>query len=215
MDALHKVGNGTLYRLDCSFLAEIQFSRESSDTIALFFFEKPPEDFPQKFFLMPEGKRYDFRAFTFTLTEEFCRCRDQKNENWRYTVHAVTKDVPEERKNFRVYVTLRASLLPEGESKESRVKIKDIGTGGFQFVSKEKFQPGTVVSTIIPSVKSSAYITARIKKQRPVRREGVYGYGCQFVNLQPGAEMAIRNYVFQTEVLQAKAKKEIEEHASS
>lgn len=213
MDSLQNMVNGTLYNLDCTFLAEIRFIRESSDTIALYFSEKPSEDFPQKFFLMPEGKRYNYRVFTFTLTEEFHLCHDQKDVEGEYTVHAITKDIPEERKNFRVYVTLQASLLPEGEGKEYYVKIKDIGTGGFQFVSKQRFQPGTIVSTIIPSIKSSIYITARIKKQRPVRREGLYGYGCQFINLHPGAEMAIRNYVFQTEVLQAKARKEIQEHS--
>lgn len=215
MNLLHEMTNGTLYHLDCTFLADIRFCRESADTIVLYFPQKPSEDFPKKFFLMPEGKRYDYRVFIFTLSEEIRHCHDKENAEGQYTARAVTKDIPEERKNFRVYATFQASLLLEGQTKENHVTVKDIGTGGFQFVSKQKFQPGTRVSSIIPSLKEPVHITARIKKQRPVRREGLYGYGCQFIDLSPKAEMLIRNYVFQTEVLQAKAKKEIEEHASS
>ena len=45
-----------------------------------------------------------------------------------------------------------------------------------------------------------------------MRREGLYGYGCQYIDLPPKAEALIRNYVYQTEVLQAKARKEKEEN---
>lgn len=215
MNLLQNMIKGTLYNLDCTFLSDIQFRREGSDTIALFFSEKPSEDFPRKFFLMPEGKRYDYRTFVFTLSEEIHACQSAEDDSICYMVHAVTKDIPEERKNFRVYVTFRASLLLKGQSKQKSVKVKDIGTGGFQFVSKEKFRTGTFVSTIFPCFKLPVTITACIQKQRPVRREGLYGYGCQFIDLSPKAETLIRNYVFQTEVLQAKAKKELEEHSSS
>ena len=74
MDILHKILNGTLYYLNCNFLADIQYKRESPDTIILFFSGEAPEEFPQKFFLMPEGRKYDYRAFIFTLTEEFHIC---------------------------------------------------------------------------------------------------------------------------------------------
>lgn len=213
MNSLQNMTNGTLYYLDCTFLAEIRFIRESPDTIALYFSEKPSEDFPQKFFLMPEGRQFDYRVFIFTLTEEIHSCEPSENEDGRYVVHAVTKDIPEQRKNFRVYVTFDASLLLEGQSQEKYVKIKDIGTGGFQFVSKQKFEPGSIVFTIFPGFKAPLNIKARIEKQRPVRREGLYGYGCRFIDLSPKAETMIRNYVYQTEVLQAKARKEIEENS--
>ena len=80
-----------------------------------------------------------------------------------------------------------------------------------EFVSKQRFQPGTVLSVIFPELKSPL-ITACIQKMRPVRREGLYGYGCQYIDLPPKAEALIRNYVYQTEVLQAKARKEKEEN---
>ncbi len=209
MGALQNLKNGTLYNMDCTYLTEVEYNRESLDTVALVFSEKPSEDFPKKFFLMPEGKQYDFRAFIYTLSEEFHSFRLLDNRDV-YIVRAVTNDVPEQRKNFRVYVTFRVSLLLEGQSVTIPVKVKDIGTGGFQFVSKQRFQPGTVLSVIFPELKSPL-ITACIQKMRPVRREGLYGYGCQYIDLPPKAEALIRNYVYQTEVLQAKARKEKEE----
>ena len=153
-------------------------------------------------------------AFIYTLTEEIHLCPPSALKNAdRYTVRAVTNDIPEQRKNFRVYVTFRASVLFEDQKKEISVTVKDIGTGGFQFVSKQKFEPGTKLTTIFTSIKTPIAITACIQKLRPVRKEGLYGYGCQFLNLPPRAETLIRNFVFQTEAIQAKAKKEKEDAA--
>ena len=209
MGDLQDLKYGTLYNMDCTHLTEAEYKRESLDTIVLVFSEKPSEDFPKSFFLMPEGKEYDFRAFIYTMSEEVHPCRLFDNRTV-YIVRAVTNDIPEQRKNFRVYVTFRVSLLLEGQSVSIPVKVKDSGTGGFQFVSRQMFQPGTILSVIFPELKSPL-ITARIQKMRPVRREGLHGYGCQYVELSPKAEALIRNYVFRTEVLQAKAKKEKEE----
>lgn len=129
-----------------------------------------------------------------------------------YLINAVTTDIPDQRKNFRVYTTFQAPILLEGRTKETYVTVKDIGTGGFQFISKHKFEPGTNLSTVFSSgIRTPACITACIQKQRPVRQKGVYGYGCQFINLPQSTEALIRNFVFQTELLQAKAKKEREE----
>lgn len=209
MSSLPNAANATLYNLNCTYLADVQYERESLDTITIFFSEQPSENFPERFFLMPEGTAYDYRAFIFTLSEEIHPDKPSPSGgSVRYLVHAVTNDIPEQRKNYRVYSTFQASVLLEGQKKETTVTIKDIGTGGFQFISKQIFEPDTVLTTIFTSIKSPVCITARIQKLRPVRKEGYHGYGCQFLNLPPKVEMLIRNYVFQTEALQAKAKKE-------
>lgn len=209
MNSLPDSANATLYHLDCSYLANVRYHRESLDTITLFFSEKPSANFPERFFLMPEGKAYDYRAFIFTLSEEIHPGQTQASEdNLCYLARAVTNDIPEQRKNYRVYVTFQASIILEGQKKETSVTIKDIGTGGFQFVSKQKFEPDTPLTTIFTSIKTPVCITARIQKLRPVRRDGIYGYGCQFIDLPPKVEMLIRNFVFQTGTLQAKAQKE-------
>lgn len=211
MGSLPNAANATLYNLDCTYLTDVRYKRESLDTITVFFSEQPSENFPERFFLMPEGTAYDYRAFIFTLSEKIHSDRPSPPEDkTRYFVRAVTNDIPEQRKNYRVYVTFQASILFEGEKKETSVTIKDIGTGGFQFISKQKFKPDTTLTTIFTSIKTPVCITARIQKLRPVRKEGFYGYGCQFLNLPPKAEMLIRNFVFQTGALQAKTKKEKE-----
>lgn len=214
MGVLQELKKGTLYNMDCIYLLEAEYKRESLDTIVFVFSQKPPEDFPRKFFLMPEGKQYDFRAFIYTLTEEIHPCRLFDNRDV-FIVRAVTNDIPEQRKNFRVYATFRAMLFLEGSREEISVKVKDVGTGGFQFVSEQDFQPGTILIAVFPdlNLKFPLQIKAKIQKMRPVRREGLHGYGCQYIDLQPRDEAVIRNYVFQTEVLQAKARKEMEEYS--
>lgn len=210
MNSIPASGSASLYNLDCTYLEDVRFKRESLETITIIFFGKPPEDFPERFFFMPEGRTYDYRAFIFTLTEEIHTSSPSSESGPCYTARAVTNDIPEQRKNCRVYVTFQAAILPKGEKKETFVTIKDIGTGGFQFVSKQKFETDTIFTSIFRSIKAPECITARIQKQRPVREKGVYSYGCQFVDLPPKLEMLIRNFVFQTEALQAKAKRERE-----
>lgn len=210
MNSIPKSGSASLYNLDCTYLEDVRFFREDLETITIIFPEKPPENFPGRFFFMPEGRTYDYRAFIFTLSEQIHINQPASEAAPFYIARAVTNDIPEQRKNYRVYVTFQAAILPEGQKKESFVTIKDIGTGGFQFVSKQKFEADTAFTTIFTSIKAPECITARIQKQRPVREKGVYSYGCQFVNLPPKLEMLIRNFVFQTETLQAKAKREKE-----
>ncbi|MEZ3437099.1 MAG: PilZ domain-containing protein [Lachnospiraceae bacterium] len=210
MNSIPASGSASLYNLDCTYLEDVRFKRESLETITIIFFGKPSEDFPERFFFMPEGRTYDYRAFIFALTEEIHTSSLSSESGPCYTARAVTNDIPEQRKNCRVYVTFQAAILPKGEKKETFVTIKDIGTGGFQFVSKQKFETDTIFTSIFRSIKAPECITARIQKQRPVREKGVYSYGCQFVDLPPKLEMLIRNFVFQTEALQAKAKRERE-----
>ena len=63
MDLPQNIKNGTLYNMDCTFLSGIRYIRESADTISLIFSAPPSGRFPESFFLMPEGKEYDYRTF--------------------------------------------------------------------------------------------------------------------------------------------------------
>lgn len=209
MNSFPNIKKATLYDLDCNYLTDVQYNRESPDTISLIFSGKPSEQFPGRFFLMPEGDAYTYRAFIFTLSESIHPGKIPLSESGVcYLARAVTNDIPEQRKNFRVYLTFQISVQLEGQKKQIPVTVKDIGTGGFLFVSKQKFEPDTRFTAMFTSARTPACISARIQKIRPVRPEGLHGYGCQFVDLPPATETLIRNFVFQTEALQAKAKRE-------
>lgn len=207
MESIPSTKNASLYNLDCSYLTDVRYHRKDLESIVIIFSEKPSGLFPDQFFLMPEGPAYDYRAFIFSLTEAVHLYQPPEGEAC-YIAHAVTNDIPEVRQNFRVYVTFQVPVLLEGQKKETTVTVKDIGTGGFQFISKQRFEPDTMLTTMFTHIKTPVCITARIQKMRPVRKSGVYGYGCQFTDLSPNAETLIRNFVFQTEALQAKAKRE-------
>ena len=230
--SLQDAENGTLFHMDCSFLSPVRYVCESPDTVCLIFSEKP-ENLPDRVFLMPDGRQYDYRAFIYTLSEgaETCRLRDgmpdqalppetganeagagiqtmiqADAEHDYYIVRGVTDDIQEVRKNFRVYVSFRTSVYFDNDPKEAMVTIKDIGCGGFLFVSDKKYQPGDTLSVVLFDSRNPLLVKARIRKLRPVRKEGRHGYGCEYIDLNPQAEARIRNYVFHTEVLQVKAK---------
>lgn len=204
LTSLQDAKSGSLFYMDCSFLSSVRYFCESPDTVCLVFPEKPA-GLPERIFLMPDGRQYDYRAFLYTLSEgmEVCRLPAEKEY---YIVRGVTDDIQEVRKNFRVYVSFRTSVYFDNDPGEAAVTIKDIGCGGFLFVSDKKYNPGDTLSAVLFDQRNPLLVRARIRKLRPVRREGRYGYGCEYIDLNPQAEARIRSYVFQTELLQVKAK---------
>lgn len=64
--------------------------------------------------------------------------RKMPTEKEYYIVRGVTDDIQEVRKNFRVYVSFRTSVYFDNDPGETAVTIKDIGCGGFLFVSDKK-----------------------------------------------------------------------------
>lgn len=206
---LQNAKNGTLYDMNCNFLSSVRYCKESPDTVHLIFPENPASTLPERIFLMPEGKEYDYRTFIFNLSADIqtCRLQDGAAEDEYYLVKGVTDDIQEVRKHFRVYISVRTSAYFDSNSKEANVTIKDIGCGGFLFISDRKYEPGETFSIILfNSSRDPLLVRSRIRKLRPVRPEGLYGYGCEYIDLAPQAESRIRNFVFHTEILQAKSK---------
>lgn len=208
LNTLEHTKKGTLYDMNCNFLASIRYCKEGPGTVCFIYPEAPASKLPEKIFLMPDGKEYDYMAFVCHLSADVqtCRLQDGSSEGEFYLVRGVTDDVPEVRKNFRVYVSVRTSIYFDDDPKGTKVTIKDIGCGGFLFISDKKYKPGDTLSAILFNSRDPLLVRARIRKLRPVRQEGVYGYGCEYIDLSSQAEARIRNFVFHTEVLQAKSK---------
>lgn len=197
--------NATLYYIDCSVFCPVRFTRLSLDTARFYFPRMPEGGLPEQFFMMPDDKQYDYRAFIYTPQGALQPCPE--DGSW-WQVDGITNDIPELQSNFRVYVSFQTSIWLDRESREYALTIKDIGTGGFLFVSKTEFTPGDTLSAVLPDAREPLFVKARIQKRRPVRREGLFGYGCQFLNLTAKAEAQIRKFVYQTEVLQAKVREQ-------
>lgn len=208
MDPVSNAQNGMLYDMDCSFLSTVRYNRDSPETITFIFSENPAGKLPKKVFLMPEGSRYDYRSYIYTLSDEISPHHTEQPPTTCYLVRGVTKDSSKLRKNLRVYISFRICARFDGQEQDTVITIKDIGTGGFLFISDQEFEPGATLSYIFSDINKPVFIRARIQRRRPVRREGVYGYGCQFIELSPEAESKIRNFVYQTEILQARTKDE-------
>lgn len=205
MASSENIVNATLYNMNCSVFSPARFIRLSLDSARFYFSDMPEGRLPAQLFVMPDDKQYDYRAFIYTFREGPQPCTEN---GFRWQADGVTDDIPELQSNFRVYMSFQTSIWLDRESREYSLTIKDIGTGGFLFVSKREFTPGDTLSALLPDTRDPVFVKARIQKRRPVRKEGLFGYGCQFLNLTPQAEAKIRKFVYQTEVLQAKVREQ-------
>lgn len=211
--------NGTLYNLDSSFLMPVRYMEDSANTATFIFPEKPPADFPRQVFLMPKGEEYDYSTWLYTMSGEVTTYEEQPEETddadgtdstdgpviW-HLMKASTNEIVDSRNDLRVSLSFNIEAQFSAPPTSAAVTVKDMSAGGFMFVSEETWETGTTLSFIFSAGKTPAYVAAVIKKIRPTRFESLKGYGCQFINLTPSAESAVRNFVFQEEVLQRRSR---------
>lgn len=96
--------------------------------------------------------------------------------------------------------------------------IMDLSAGGIFFICKKRFDLLEQVS--FPFSNKDNIITLNceiIRTQKPsdyredlMNQDGIYGYGCRFVELNPREETAVRRFVFQEELKIHREKKEQE-----
>lgn len=205
MDPLSYVSRGSLYNWDTTFLSNVGYQRESVKTALFYFYDEKPEfEFPLTVSFKPNGEEYTHISYIYTLTD--CKEGLDDMENSCYIVSGTSIDVPELREDIRINVSFPVDIhLEDGQLEvrpDVRVLLTDLSAGGFMFVSHEAFEIGSVVSFMFPLKKIPAYITGIIRHERPTRAADLKGYGCQFTGLSSATESAIRNFVFQEEVIQ-------------
>ncbi len=212
MNPLADAKDGTLYSLDSTLLMPIRYTSDSAKTAVFIFPEEPPADFPRQVFLMPNGEEYDYSTWLYTLSGEVTTYEEEPEETesdddtkepitW-YLMNASTNEMIDSRNDLRVSLSFDIDAQFSAKPTSATITVKDMSAGGFMFASEEDWEIGTTLSFIFSAGKTPAYVAAMIKKIRPTRFENLKGYGCQFINLTPSAEAAVRNFVFQEEVLQ-------------
>lgn len=212
MNPLADAKDGTLYSLDSTLLMPIRYTSDSAKTAVFIFPEEPPADFPRQVFLMPNGEEYDYSTWLYTLSGEVTTYEEEPEETesdddtketitW-YLMNASTNEMIDSRNDLRVSLSFNIDAQFSAKPTSATITVKDMSAGGFMFASEEDWEIGTTLSFIFSAGKTPAYVAAMIKKIRPTRFENLKGYGCQFINLTPSAEAAVRNFVFQEEVLQ-------------
>ena len=190
----------------------IRYTSDSAKTAVFIFPEEPPADFPRQVFLMPNGEEYDYSTWLYTLSGEVTTYEEEPEETesdagtkepitW-YLMNASTNEMIDSRNDLRVSLSFDIDAQFSAKPTSATITVKDMSAGGFMFASEEDWEIGTTLSFIFSAGKTPAYVAAMIKKIRPTRFENLKGYGCQFINLTPSAEAAVRNFVFQEEVLQ-------------
>ncbi len=205
MDPLSYVCRGSLYNWDTTFLANVGYQRESVKTALFYFYDEEPDfEFPLTVSFKPSGEEYTHISYIYTLTDMKKGVDDMKDSC--YIVSGTSIDVPELREDIRVNVSFPVEIhMEDGQLEQKpdvRVLLTDISAGGFMFVSHETFAIGSVVSFMFSFKKYPAYIRGIIRHERPTRTPDLKGYGCQFTGISSTTESAIRNFVFQEELIQ-------------
>ena len=207
MNPLLSAQHCELYRLDATFMTKAKFSQPSPGSITLIFSDKPNFVLPERFYLMPAGEEFDFISYFCTLTGSFREFFFESTEHTYYMHEAVTKDTPELREELRVDVSVDIDAvfddpLLEATGGQIRITAKNISAGGMMFVSDKDIKKGTTFSFIFSQSKSSVMVNARVLNRRPTRFPELIAYGCQFGHLSSKAEGAIRNFVFNEDLIQ-------------
>lgn len=204
MEQLQNLRHGILYTLDTSYFSEVQYTKQSSNTVIFILPEELTRNLPDQLFLIPDGKAYTFAPCRFVLSENLTLYRTDASGKPYYLVRGTTTDTAEARDELRIQVSIDIDIDCPNFYAKVPVTIKDLSASGLLFVSDQKFEPGMNFSFEFPDTAEYPEVTARIVKKRPVRVDGLTGYGCQFLHLSPKLEAEIRKFVFRQDVLYKK-----------
>lgn len=204
MEQLQNLRHGILYTLDTSYFSEVQYTKQSLDTAIFILPEELTRNLPDQLFLIPDGEAYTFAPYRFVLSKDLTLYRADSSGTPYYLVRGTTTDTAETRDELRIQVSIDVALDCPGFYSKVPVTIKDLSASGLLFVSDQNFEPGTNFSFDFPDMENNPEVTARIVKKRPVRIDGLTGYGCQFVHLSSALESEIRKFVFRQDVLYKK-----------
>lgn len=104
-------------------------------------------------------------------------------------------------------ITARAHFQElNSTQKTANIRILDLSAGGLFCISKQYWTPGQIF--IFPFWANNFSLTAEILRQQPpdtynptLTEEGLYGYGCRFIDLSSARESALRAYIFRRDLL--------------
>lgn len=112
-----------------------------------------------------------------------------------------------------VDITVRAHFQDlKSTQKTTNIRILDLSAGGLFCISKQYWALGQIF--IFPFWADNFSLTAEILRQQApntynptLTEEGLYGYGCRFIDLSPACESALRAYIFKLDLLRNRYKK--------
>ena len=73
--------------------------------------------------------------------------------------------------------------------------VQNISAGGLYFVTTQKLVQGQYITFVYKFKSEPHRVTAKVLRVQELRGGG-FGYGCQFLELTPGQEADIRNFVY-------------------
>lgn len=110
-------------------------------------------------------------------------------------------------------ITVRAHFQdPDSIQKTANIRVLDLSAGGLFCISKQHWTPGQIF--MFPFWEDNFSLTAEILRQQTpstydpaLTEEGLYGYGCRFIDLPSSCESALRAYIFKQDLLRNRYQK--------
>lgn len=196
-----------LYHLDFSFAMKARFDQPTPGTITLIFSERPQEEVPFYFYLIPEYGKNSFVSYLCAKAGALMEYRVETTGATYYIMDSTTNDTPAARRDLRIGISLNLEATFNG-SAPSPITLKDISAGGTLFLSSKRLACDTIASFSLDTGRARVPLKARIVSTRPTPAPDVFAYGCQFLGLTEDDESAIRNFVFTEELRQRRLARE-------
>lgn len=122
-------------------------------------------------------------------------------------------EVIQRREDVKAYMEVESKITPFlYESMGSTdVIIKDISCGGICLSSKNKLDTQIVYEIMIPFTRLPLELKFKVMRTIKSDNEGIFVYGCRFINLRNEEEAIIRSYVFKSQIEERNRLKQLEE----
>lgn len=203
----------SIYSLSNAFLCDATVSDIKRDSVTLTIQGTSADILSSEVYVI-------FFDSTKGLVKNFCELSNYKEELvspgvFRSRVHCVIGreiSVEQRRNDVKVPVNIPVSLSHSGRS--TAAVLRNLSAGGTFFICDQVFEPGSEVEFTFSPQRDTAPITVNARVLRVQEgealsdllgntaemNEGLYGYGCQFIELPSRTEAIIRNHVFRLDL---------------
>lgn len=195
----------SLYTLDNSYLCDAKVS-QITESSAVLSFPEPSADILRSEMLVT------FYDNSKGLTSFYCLFSDYKeylvSPGVTHSSVLCTMERPlssiQRRKDIKVQISMSVTLRykkSDGTAARANGIIRDISAGGIYFTSSCAFPAKQELHFNLPSIRPDLILSAKILRAEATDEEGVFGYGCSFINLPAHAESSVRSFVYRQEML--------------
>lgn len=131
-------------------------------------------------------------------------------ENKIHIIHLFGVDVCY-RQDVKIDLNFKAAITyhQNNKLKSAQIQMKDISSGGLCFNTKQDLEMDLIYEIVISITKVPIILKLKIVRKLEPEEDGIFIYGCKFIDIGPDEEKLLREAVFRLHGLKYRRKKEI------